>query len=72
MIDCYSRRLAGWAIADHMRTELVEEALNVAAATRDSLKGAIFHSPVLRRPVELALSPSTYEARRAATLPTAA
>ena len=44
VIDCYSRRLAGWAIADHMRTELVEEALNVAAATRDSLKGAIFHS----------------------------
>ena len=25
VIDCYSRRLAGWAIADHMRTELVEE-----------------------------------------------
>ncbi len=44
VIDCYSRRLAGWAIADHMRTELVEEALNVASATRDSLKGAIFHS----------------------------
>ena len=44
VIDCYSRRLASWAIADHMRTELVEEALNVAAATRDSLKGAIFHS----------------------------
>lgn len=26
VIDCYSRRLAGWAIADHMRTELVEDA----------------------------------------------
>ena len=24
VIDCYSRRLAGWAIADHMRTELVD------------------------------------------------
>ncbi|WP_097677344.1 IS3 family transposase [Nigerium massiliense] len=44
VIDCYSRRLAGWAIADHMRTELVEDALNAAAATRGSLKGAIFHS----------------------------
>ncbi|GAA8854349.1 hypothetical protein DUHN55_46820 [Helicobacter pylori] len=44
VIDCYSRRLAGWAIADHMRTELVEEALKAAAATRGSLKGAIFHS----------------------------
>ena len=47
MIDCYSRRLAGWAIADHMRTSLVEDALNAAAATRSStggLAGAIFHS----------------------------
>ncbi len=47
MIDCYSRRLAGWAIADHMRTSLVEDALNAAAATRGStggLAGAIFHS----------------------------
>ncbi len=33
VIDCYSRRLAGWAIADHMRTELVEDALKAAAAT---------------------------------------
>jgi transposase InsO family protein len=44
VIDCYSRRLAGWAIADHMRTGLVEDALNAAAATRGSLTGAIFHS----------------------------
>ena len=44
VIDCYSRRLAGWAIADHMRTELVEDALKAAAATRGSLKGAAFHS----------------------------
>ena len=44
VIDCYSRRLAGWAVADHMRTELVEDALKAAAATRGSLAGAIFHS----------------------------
>jgi len=44
VIDCHSRRLAGWAIADHMRTELVENALTAAAATRGSLEGAIFHS----------------------------
>ena len=44
VIDCYSRRLAGWAIADHMRTELVEDALRAAAGTRGSLTGAIFHS----------------------------
>ena len=44
VIDCYSRRLAGWAVADHMRTSLVEDALKAAAATRGSLKGAVFHS----------------------------
>ncbi len=44
VIDCYSRRLAGWSIADHMRTELVEDALRAAANTRGSLAGAIFHS----------------------------
>ena len=44
VIDCYSRRLAGWAVADHMRTELVENALKAAAANRGSLAGAVFHS----------------------------
>ena len=44
VIDCYSRRLAGWAIADHMRTSLVADALTTAAGTRGSLAGAIFHS----------------------------
>jgi len=44
VIDCCSRRLAGWAIADHMRTSLVEDALKAAASLRGSLEGAIFHS----------------------------
>lgn len=44
VIDCYSRRVAGWAVADHMRTSLVEDALRAAAATRGSLRGAVFHS----------------------------
>jgi transposase InsO family protein len=44
VIDCFSRRLVGWSIADNMRTELVEDALRAAAATRASLAGAIFHS----------------------------
>ena len=43
-IDLGSRKLAGWQVADHMRTELVEDALKAAAATRGSLKGAVFHS----------------------------
>jgi len=44
VIDCYSRRLVGWSVADHMRTELVADALTAAAATRGALTGAIFHS----------------------------
>ncbi|MFJ8313296.1 MULTISPECIES: IS3 family transposase [unclassified Streptomyces] len=43
VIDLCSRRLAGWAIADHMRAELVIDALAVAERTRGSLNGAIFH-----------------------------
>nr|WSX54085.1 IS3 family transposase [Streptomyces sp. NBC_00974] len=34
VIDLTSRRLAGWAIADHMRTELVIDAFTAAKRTR--------------------------------------
>ncbi|KKC05220.1 transposase [Mycobacterium nebraskense] len=44
VIDCCSRRVTGWAIADHMRTELVEDALQAAAALRGTLAGSVFHS----------------------------
>ncbi|GHE40354.1 hypothetical protein GCM10017673_48420 [Streptosporangium violaceochromogenes] len=44
VLDLHSRRLAGWSIADHMRTELVADALRAAEATRGRLAGAIFHS----------------------------
>jgi transposase InsO family protein len=45
VIDLCSRRLAGWSIAGHMRTELVIDALEAAARTRGgSLDGAVFHS----------------------------
>jgi transposase InsO family protein len=44
VIDLHSRRLAGWAIADHMRTDLVIDALTAAQRTRGSLDGAIMHT----------------------------
>ncbi|WP_371801352.1 IS3 family transposase [Streptomyces sp. NBC_01732] len=44
VIDLASRRLAGWAIADHMRTELVIDALTAAERTRGNLTGAIMHT----------------------------
>ena len=44
VIDCYSKKVVGWSIADHMRTELVENALKNAAATTVIEADAIFHS----------------------------
>jgi transposase InsO family protein len=44
VIDLYSRRLVGWAIADHMRTDLVETALRRAHVIRGSIKGALMHT----------------------------
>ncbi|MFC8848537.1 MULTISPECIES: IS3 family transposase [unclassified Micromonospora] len=44
VLDLHSRRLAGWAIADHMRTDLVIDALHAAQRTRGSLHGAIMHT----------------------------
>jgi putative transposase len=44
VIDCYSKKVVGWHIADHMRTELVEDALRHAAATVVIEPRAIFHS----------------------------
>ena len=44
VIDCCSRRVAGWAIGDHMRTDLVADALLAAEALRGGLEGAVFHA----------------------------
>jgi transposase InsO family protein len=44
VIDLVSRRLVGWAIADHMRTDLVTDALAAAERTRGSLAGAVMHT----------------------------
>jgi transposase InsO family protein len=44
VIDLASRRVVGWALADHMRTELVEDALKMAFAQRAPEEGVIFHS----------------------------
>jgi putative transposase len=45
VIDGCSRRVIGWAIADHMRTDLVEDALKMAIALRGDLPSAVgFHA----------------------------
>ena len=44
VIDLASRKVVGWAVADHMRTELVTDALESAFVTRRPAPGAVFHS----------------------------
>ena len=42
--DLYSRRIVGWSMADHMRAELVVDALQMAVAHRRPDRGLICHS----------------------------
>jgi len=45
VIDAHSRRVIGWAIADHMRTDLVEDALKMAITLRGQLPArVVFHT----------------------------
>lgn len=44
VIDLHSRAVVGFAIADHMRTSLVTDALDMALAKRNPGPGVIFHS----------------------------
>lgn len=44
VIDLHSRAIVGYAIADHMRSSLVTDALDMAIATRRPAAGVIFHS----------------------------
>ena len=42
--DAWSRRVVGWSIAGHMRTELVTAALDMALARRRPGEGLVHHS----------------------------
>jgi putative transposase len=44
VIDLSSRKVVGWALADHMRTELISDALTMAVLNRRPEDGLIFHS----------------------------
>jgi putative transposase len=44
VLDCFSRRVVGWSMAEHMRAELVVEALEMAVRRRKPEAGLVHHS----------------------------
>jgi putative transposase len=44
VIDCFSKMVVGWAMADHYKTSLIQAAIDSAAGTIDIQPGCIFHS----------------------------
>jgi len=44
VLDAYSRRVVGYAVEDHMRSELAVNALNTAIANRQPSDGLVHHS----------------------------
>ncbi len=44
VLDVFSRRIVGWAMADHLRSELVVTALEMALWNRRPAQGVIHHS----------------------------
>jgi putative transposase len=43
ILDAFSRKVVGWAMADHLRAELAIEALEMALETRDVIRGGLVH-----------------------------
>jgi putative transposase len=44
VLDTFSRRIVGWSMADHLRTELVLDALDLAIAQRQPAAGLVHHT----------------------------
>lgn len=44
IMDVYSRRIVGWSMAEHMRTELIIDAFEMAIHTRKPAPGLVHHS----------------------------
>jgi putative transposase len=44
VIDCYSKKVIGWALADHMKTSLVRHAITMAITAGGITAECIFHS----------------------------
>ncbi len=67
--DLFSRRIAGWSMADHLRSELVVDALEMALARRRPDRGLVHHSdqgcqPRLNRSSQQCVSRESVTGRR--------
>jgi putative transposase len=60
--DAFSRRIVGWAMADHMRAELVVDALQMALARRRPQPGLVHHSDQGSQYVSLAFGQAARDA----------
>jgi putative transposase len=43
VLDAFSRKVVGWALAEHLRAELALAALEMALAHRDVTPGGLIH-----------------------------
>ena len=68
IVDVWSRRVVGWAMADHLRTELVIAALDAAIAARDPAAGLVHHSDRGTQYTSIALGSRLREAGIAASM----
>jgi putative transposase len=62
VLDAYSRKVVGWAMADHLRAELVVDALAMAIARRQPTAGLVHHSDRGAQYTSLALGRRLQEA----------
>jgi transposase InsO family protein len=44
IMDLYSRRIVGWSMGEKNSTQLIEDALTMAAAQRRNIQGVLLHS----------------------------
>lgn len=44
VIDCHTKAVVGWSMAEHMRTDLICDAIDMAATHVKFTAGAVFHS----------------------------
>ena len=59
ILDAHSRRIVGWAMESHLRTELVVDALQMALWRRKPAAGLVHHSDQGVQYTALSLSPKS-------------